>query len=52
MLKLDVVISSSILQQTAKQRLQLPKDFVLMMDFDGTSLVEKANSDPFAKVTS
>ena len=41
----------ALLQQAAKQRRQLPKDFVLVMDFDGTNIVEKANSDPLAKVT-
>lgn len=38
----------SLLQQAAKQGLQLPKDFILVMDFDGTKLVEKA--DPRTKV--
>lgn len=40
----------SSLQDAAKEKRRLPEDFVLVMDFDGTNIVEKADSDPLAKV--
>ena len=40
------------MQQAAKEKRRLPEDFVLVMDFDGTSIVEKADPDPLAKVNS
>lgn len=38
-------------QGAAKEKRRLPEDFVLVMDIDGTNMVEKADPDPFAKVT-
>lgn len=40
----------SSLQDAAKEKGRLPEDFVLVMDFDGTNIVEKADTDPLAKV--
>ena len=37
------------LQKAAQKRLQLPEDFVLVLDFEGSDLTEKPD-DPITKV--
>ncbi len=37
------------LQKAAQKRLQLPEDFVLVLDFEGSDLTEKPG-DPITKV--
>jgi len=41
--------SRSCLASTRQKRLQLPEDFVLVLDFEGSDLTEKPD-DPITKV--
>jgi len=42
-------VTVSALQKAAQKRLQLPEDFVLVLDFEGSDLTEKPD-DPITKV--
>jgi len=42
-------VTGSALQKAAQKRLQLPEDFVLVLDFEGSELTEKPD-DPITKV--